>query len=70
MGLWGVTKILMGIGCILLGIFGSEFVPLGWTTELLWGKNSGRDGKIPRWIAGPFYVLLGLFVIYITLTGK
>jgi hypothetical protein len=65
---WRIVEILMGFGCIALGIFNREFKPIGWTTWLVWG--TGDDARIPRWIAGPFYVLLGVFALYMGFSGK
>lgn len=41
---------------------------MGWTTSLLWGNDD--DARIPRWVAGPFYVLLGALLLYWGVTGK
>ena len=66
MDLWKVAKIVLGVGCILLGLLRQEFTPLGWTTELVWGKQ----GRIPRWVAGPFYILMRILILDLALTGK
>jgi hypothetical protein len=54
--------------CILGGLFSKEFKPIGWTTALIWGND--EKARIPRWVAGPFYVVLGIIVLYWALTGK
>jgi len=63
---WKVAKIALGVGCILLGLLRQEFTPLGLTTELVWGKQ----GRIPRWVAGPFYILMRILILDLALTGK
>jgi hypothetical protein len=51
-----------------MGLLAREFAPIGWTTKLIWGGE--KDARIPRWIAGSFYVVLGVFSVYLGLTGK
>lgn len=58
----------MGLICIAMGVFTPEFKPIGWTTWLIWG--TGENARIPRWIAGTLYVLLGSFILYLGITGK
>ena len=53
---------------MLGGLLQKEFTPIGLTTWLIWG--TGKDARIPRWIAATFYVLLGLTMLYFGLTGK
>jgi hypothetical protein len=65
---WRLVKLVLGITCILEGLFSKEFKPIGWTTALIWGKD--ENARIPRWVAGPFYVVLGSLVIYWAVTGK
>jgi hypothetical protein len=65
---WRLVKLVLGITCILGGLFSKEFKPIGWTTALIWGKD--ENARIPRWVAGPFYVVLGSLVIYWAVTGK
>ena len=68
MDFWHFAKVVIGGLCVFFGLTEKEFKPLGWTTELIWGK--GERAKIPRWVAGPFYVILGTLMIYWGLTGK
>lgn len=65
---WGVAKCFLGLACISMGLFQSEFRPLGWTTNLIWGNDD--NARIPRWIAGPFYFLLGALMLYWGIAGK
>jgi len=65
---WRGFELLCGTACILLGLFNTEFTPIGWTTKLVWG--TGKDARIPRWIAAPFYIAVGLFALYLGFTGK
>jgi hypothetical protein len=62
------VKLVLGIICILGGLFSKEFKPIGWTTALIWGRD--ENARIPLWVAGPFYVVLGSLVIYWAVTGK
>ncbi len=66
--LWRIAKVVCAVVCILSGMFSKEFKPIGWTTALIWGKD--ENARIPRWVAGPFYVVLGIIVLYWALTGK
>lgn len=59
---WKIVKIAVGVLCIVGGLFQKEFKPIGWTTALIWGRD--ENAKIPRWVAGPFYVVLGALAIY------
>lgn len=65
---WRVLEVLMGLFLIGMGLFNKEFTPLGWSTMLIWGHND--NARIPRWIAGPFYFLLGALLLYAGITGK
>jgi hypothetical protein len=68
MGFWHFAEIIIGAFCVLLGLSGfllKRFPPLGWTTQLIWGEKG-----IPAWIAGPFYFILGLLMLYWGFTGK
>jgi hypothetical protein len=62
------VEIIVGGGAVLGGLLQKEFTPIGLTTWLIWG--TGKDARIPRWIAATFYVLLGLTMLYFGLTGK
>jgi hypothetical protein len=57
-------KIRIGIGivAVIMGLFVEDIKPSGWTTRLIWG--SGQDARIPRWVAGPFYFLIGVILLY------
>ena len=55
---WRLVKILLRLFVIRAGLFSTEFEPMGWRTRLIWG--SGENARIPRWIAGTFYVVLRL----------
>ena len=68
MGIWRIVELVLGVFSILFGIFSKEFKPMGWTSWLIWG--TGENARIPRWIAGLFYVVLGLLLFFIGLTGK
>ena len=68
MTFWRTIELLIGFGCILMGLLAKEFTPIGWTTKLIWGGE--KCARIPRWIAGSFYVVLGFFSVYLGLTGK
>lgn len=68
MDLWRVLKIILGLICIGSGLFSKEFQPIGWTTSLIWGRD--ENARIPRWVAGPFYVCLGLLVLYWGIANK
>jgi hypothetical protein len=46
----------------------SPFKPIGWTSELMWGND--ENARIPLWVAGPVYVVLGLLTLYWWLTGN
>jgi hypothetical protein len=59
------TTIIAGLVFVAIGLLKKEFSPLGLTTMLIW-----RDGRIPRWIAAAFYILLGLLMLYLGMTGK
>jgi hypothetical protein len=63
-----VVEVLMGLFNIGLSLFNKEFTPVGWTTMLIWGR--GESARIPRWIAGSFYFVLGAFLLYAGITGK
>ena len=65
---WRVVEILLGLFAIGSGLFSREFEPMGLTTRLIWGR--GKNARIPRWIAGTFYVVLGLLILYIGVTGR
>jgi hypothetical protein len=68
MGFRHIADIIFGFGSVLYGVSGffmKEYPTLGWTTKLVW-----REKKIPAWIAGPFYFLLGLLLLYWGFTGK
>jgi len=60
--------IVLGLIAIAGGLFSREFKPIGWTTWLIWGRD--ENARIPRWIAGSFYFLLGAFLLYIGIKGK
>jgi hypothetical protein len=45
-----------------------EFTPIGLTTLLIWGSRT--NARIPRWIAAPFYVGLGLLILYWGIRGR
>jgi hypothetical protein len=62
------VEILIGLFCIGMGLFNTEFKPIGFTTLLIWGSD--KNARIPRWIAGTFYFVLGLVTVYIGVTGK
>jgi hypothetical protein len=66
--LWQTIICASGVACIGMGLFKKEFKPLGWTTALVWGND--KNARIPRWIAGPFYVVLGAVMVYLSLTRK
>ena len=66
--IWGVIKCVLGVSSILVGLFRTEFKPLGWTTAFIWGGDEGA--RIPRWVAGPFYVLVGALMLYWGISGK
>ena len=59
-----MDKLKMGAGIvgILTSFIVKDFRPTGWTTRLLWGK--GEDVRIPRWVAAPFYFILGVVLLY------
>ena len=63
-----VVELVFGLASVAFGLFNKEFTPIGLTTLLIWGKD--KNARIPRLVAGPFYVVLGLLMIYISLTGK
>ena len=63
---WRIVEVLMGLLLIGSGLVSKEFTPIGWTTILIWGK----DARIPRWIAGTFYAVLGLLMLYWGLSGR
>jgi hypothetical protein len=65
---WRVLKIAGGLICIGGGLFSKEFKPIGWTTALIWGRD--ENARILRWIAEPFYVALGLLMLYWGITNK
>lgn len=65
---WRVVEILVGLFGIGSGFFSKEFRPMGLTTFLIWGR--GEHARIPRWIAGTFYVVLGLLLLYAGITGR
>jgi hypothetical protein len=65
---WQVTKCLLGAACLAMGLFKKEFIPLGWTTGLIWGND--KNARIPRSVAGPFYVVLGALMLYWGMSGK
>lgn len=58
---WRVVEVLVGLFCIGMGLFNREFTPIGWTTMLIWGRD--ETARIPRWIAGSFYFLLGVLLL-------
>jgi hypothetical protein len=60
--------IVLGLIAIAGGLFSKEFKPIGWTTWLSWGRD--ENARIPRWVAGSFYCVLGLFLLYVGITGK
>jgi hypothetical protein len=67
----GVRRIFdLVLGLIVVGgaLFSREFRPIGWTTSLIWGKDA--DARIPRWVGASFYFVLGIFLLYIAITGK
>jgi hypothetical protein len=66
--LWEVIRCLLGGVCVTTGLSNKKFTPLGWPTSMIWG--SGENARIPRWVAGPFYVLLGSFLIYWAIKEK
>ena len=63
---WRVVEVLVGLFSIKTGLFDKEFTPVGWTTMLIWGRGT----RIPRWIAGTFYVALGLVLLFIGVRGR
>jgi len=65
---WRVVQLVGALVCVTSGLFSKEFKPIGWTTRLIWGKD--ENTRIPRWVAGPFYVVGGLLLLYFGLTGK
>ncbi len=65
---WRGLEILFGLVVIAMALFSKEFTPIGLTTRLIWGR--GEDARIPRWIGGTFYVVLGLLLLYIGVSGK
>ncbi len=67
MSIWQVLEATGGIALLLMGVFKKEFTPAGITTMLIWGSD--KDARIPRWVARPFYVLLGLLLLYLAITG-
>jgi hypothetical protein len=68
MGFWRIAEIILGVFCVIWGVLNKEFIPIGWTTWLLLGTD--KHDRIPRWIGVFFYILLGLLIIYMGLTGK
>jgi hypothetical protein len=68
MTFWQTIICVGGVVCIGMGIFQREFRPMGWTTILVWGND--ENARIPRWIARPFYVLLGALMVYLSLKRK
>jgi hypothetical protein len=67
MDVWRVAAIIGGSIVVLLGLLKKEFTPLGLSTMFVWGDH--KDARIPRWIAAPFYILVGLFLIYFGVKG-
>jgi hypothetical protein len=67
-GFWGFVEIAGGVAIVLMGLLKKEFTPFNLITMIIWG--GGKNAHVPRWIAAPFYILLGLLLIYIGLTGK
>jgi hypothetical protein len=65
---WRVAEVLMGLFCVGMGLFNKEFTPLGWTTMLIWGRD--ENARVPRWIAGSFYFVIGALLLYGGITGK
>ena len=65
---WRVVEVLMGLVCVGMGLFNKEFTPSGWTTMLIWGRS--ENARIPRWIAGSFYFVLGALLLYAGITGR
>ena len=59
---WRVVEVLVGLFCIGMGLFSKEFTPIGWTTMLIWGRD--ETARIPRWLAGSFYFVLGVLLLY------
>jgi hypothetical protein len=59
---WRVVEVLVGLFSIGMGLFSKEFTPSGWTTMLIWGRD--ETARIPRWIAGSFYFVLGVLLLY------
>jgi hypothetical protein len=68
MGWWKIVRIAAALVCVGMGLFAKEFRPIGWTTALIWGRD--KNARIPRYVAGPFYVLLGLLCLYWVFTEK
>ena len=68
MGFRQIVEIVLGLVGIAAGIFNKEFKPMGWTTRLTWGHD--ENAHIPRWIAGVFYVGLGLVLLFMGITGN
>jgi uncharacterized protein YjeT (DUF2065 family) len=68
MGFRRSFEIVLGLVAIAEGILSKEFKPMGWTTRLTWGHD--ENARIPRWIAGLFYVGLGLLLLYMGITGQ
>jgi hypothetical protein len=65
---WRVVEVLVGLFSIGMGLLNREFIPVGWTTMLIWGR--GEKARIPRWIAGSFYFVLGALLLFVGITGK
>jgi hypothetical protein len=65
---WRVVEILLGLLVIGVALSSTEFEPIGWTTGLIWG--SGKNARVPRWIAGSLYFVLGAILLYVGITGK
>ena len=68
MDIWRFAEIIGGIAVILLGLLTKQFTPMGISTMLIWGSD--KDARIPRWLAAPLYVLLGLLLIYFGMKGN
>jgi len=68
MGLRRIFDLVLGLIAVAGALFNTEFKPIGWTTSLIWGE--GADARIPRWVGASFYFVLGIFLLYVAITGK
>jgi hypothetical protein len=68
MGFSQIFKCVVGLVCLIVGLFNKEFKPNSWTSRFICG--TGDDARTPRWIAGPVFVAFGLLMLYRGLTGR